>query len=274
MFSVSLRLRPQIHRLPINLPSKSGFFLVNKPFFSMMTTTNQKMEGKRGEENHSKNSTLSSSKVEKMQGILDEDSTGGWDKCWEQGLTPWDLDQPTPVLLQLLDKETLPKGRVLVPGCGAGHDVIAIANPERYVVGLELSENAIKRAIEVSSSSPNAKYFEFIETDFFTWRPTELFDLIFDYTFFCAIEPRMRASWGKRIHELLKPDGELITLMFPTDDRDGGPPYKVSVADYEEVLHPWGFKATSITDNELAVGRRRGCEKLGRWKRFINHSQL
>ncbi|KAI3916861.1 hypothetical protein MKW98_014322 [Papaver atlanticum] len=271
MFSVSLRLRPQIHRLPINLNSKSS---LNKPFISTMTTTNPKMEEKREQENHSKNSTILSSKVEKMQGILDEDSTGGWDKCWEQGLTPWDLGQPTPVLLQLLDKETLPKGRVLVPGCGAGHDVIAIANPERYVVGLELSENAIKRAREISSSSPNAKCFEFIETDFFTWRPTELFDLIFDYTFFCAIEPRMRASWGTQIHELLKPDGELITLMFPTDDRDGGPPYKVSVADYEEVLHPWGFKATSILDNELAVGRRKGCEKLGRWKRCLNHSQL
>ncbi|KAI3975956.1 hypothetical protein MKX01_016639, partial [Papaver californicum] len=206
----------------------------------------------------------------------------GWDKCWEQGVTPWDLGQPTPVLLQLLNKETLPKGRVLVPGCGSVTlDVIAIANPELYVVGLELSANAIKRAREISLSSPNAKCFEFIEADFFTWRPTELFDLIFDYTFFCAIEPRMRASWGIRMHELLKPDGELITLMFPklnanlrksymllnfrmsvfsklqTDDRDGGPPYKVSVADYEEVLLPLGFKATSIIDNELAVGRRR-----------------
>ncbi|RZC66107.1 hypothetical protein C5167_009795 [Papaver somniferum] len=215
------------------------------------------------EENHS-------SKVEKMQSIIDEYSAGGWNKCWEQGVTPWDLGQPTPVLLQLLDKETLPKGRVLVPGCGAGHDVIAIANPERYVVGLDLSENGIKRAREISLSLPNAKCFEFIEADFFTWRPTEKFDLIFDYTFFCAIEPGMRASWGTQMHELLKPDGELITLMFPTDDRYGGsPPYKVSVADYEEVLHPWGFKATSIIDNEMAVGQRRGCEKLGRWKRCL-----
>ncbi|KAI3882596.1 hypothetical protein MKW92_051848 [Papaver armeniacum] len=155
MFSVSLRLRPQIHRLPINLHSKSR---LNKPFISAMTTTNPNMEDKRGEENHSKNSTVSSSKVEKMQGLLDEDSTGGWDKCWEQGLTPWDLGQPTPVLLQLLDKETLPKGRVLVPGCGAGYDVIAIANPERYVVGLELSENAVKRAREVKFAYGTIRY--------------------------------------------------------------------------------------------------------------------
>jgi hypothetical protein len=33
--------------------------------------------------------------------------------------------------------------------------------------------------------------------------------------FFCALEPSMRSSWGKRVAELLKHDGELITLMFP-----------------------------------------------------------
>ncbi|RZC66102.1 hypothetical protein C5167_009787, partial [Papaver somniferum] len=171
-----------------------------------------------------------------------------WEKCWEQGDTGWDLGQPTPVVLQLFEKETLPKGRVLVPGCGAGHDVVAIANPERYVVGLDILETAIKRAREISSSSPSAKCFEFVEADFFTWH-------------------RTRASRGTRMHELLKPDGELITLMYPTTDPDGGPPFKVSVADFEEVLHPWGFKATSIIDNELAVGKRKGNEKLGRWKR-------
>ncbi|KAI3897238.1 hypothetical protein MKW92_002219, partial [Papaver armeniacum] len=95
-----------------------------------------------------------------MQGILD-DYAGGWDKCWEQGVTPWDLDQPTPILLQLLENKTLPKGRVLVPGCGGcefpiitllfrnfirGHDVIATANPEQYVVGLDISEIAITKA--------------------------------------------------------------------------------------------------------------------------------
>ncbi|KAI3977930.1 hypothetical protein MKX01_001053, partial [Papaver californicum] len=147
-----------------------------------MTTTNLKMEEKREEENHTNNSTICNPMVvEKMQGIIDEYSAGGWDKCWEQGVTPWDLGQPTPVVLQLLDKETLPKGRVLIPGCGAGYDVIAIANPERYVVGLDLSKNGLKRAREISSSSPNANCFEFIEADFFTWRPTQIFDLIFDY---------------------------------------------------------------------------------------------
>lgn len=35
------------------------------------------------------------------------------------------------------------------------------------------------------------------------------------FRFFCAIEPEMRSRWAMQIQNLLKPDGELITLMFP-----------------------------------------------------------
>lgn len=44
---------------------------------------------------------------------------GGWEKCWEQGVTPWDLGRPTPIILHLHQTGALPKGRALVPGCGS-----------------------------------------------------------------------------------------------------------------------------------------------------------
>lgn len=212
--------------------------------------------------------------VNKVQLLVRSDPSGGWEKCWEQELTPWDLGQPTPVIVHLHQTGALPKGRTMVPGCGRGYDVVAMACPDRYVVGVDLSDKAIKKAIELSSSLPNADYFTFLKEDFFTWHPTELFDLIFDYTFFCAIDPGMRSAWASRMEYLLKPDGELITLMFPISDHVGGPPYKVSIADYEEVLHPLGFKAVSIVENDLAIGARKGREKLGRWKRSITQSTL
>ncbi|XP_021289634.1 thiocyanate methyltransferase 1-like [Herrania umbratica] len=149
-----------------------------------------------------------------------------------------------------------------------------MACPGRYVVGLDISEEAIKKAKQMSSTLPNADYFTFIKADFFTWHPTDLFDLIFDYTFFCAIEPDMRSAWAQQIQNFLKPDGELITLMFPMDDHAGGPPYKVSIANYEDVLHPMGFEAISIADNKWAIEVRKGREKLGRWKRALGQSSL
>ena len=34
-------------------------------------------------------------------------------------MTPWDLGQPTPILVHLHQTGALPKGRALVPGCGS-----------------------------------------------------------------------------------------------------------------------------------------------------------
>ncbi|CAN8284551.1 unnamed protein product [Cochlearia groenlandica] len=199
--------------------------------------------------------------------LMKGNSSGGWDKSWEAGATPWDLGRPTPIIVHLIDTYSLPIGRTLVPGCGTGYDVVAMACPDRYVVGLDISKTAVERSSQMFSSLPNAKYFSFLSEDFFTWEPAEKFDLIFDYTFFCAIDPGLRPLWAQRMEKLLKPGGELITLMFPIDERSGGPPYEVSVSEYEKVLIPLGFEAISIVDNELAIGPRKGMEKLGRWKK-------
>ncbi|XP_021889222.1 probable thiol methyltransferase 2 [Carica papaya] len=212
--------------------------------------------------------------LNKLQQLINADPSGAWEKRWELGITPWDLGQPTPIVLHLQQHGSLPNGRALIPGCGTGYDVVAMASLERYVVGLDISENAIKKAKEMSFSSPNANCFAFLKEDFFTWCPSELFDLIFDYTFFCAIEPSMRSAWAKRMHELLKLDGELITMIFPITDRVGGPPYSVSVAAYEEVLCPIGFRPVSIVDNNLATASRQGIEKLGRWKKLVDKPSL
>ncbi|XP_023518378.1 probable thiol methyltransferase 2 isoform X2 [Cucurbita pepo subsp. pepo] len=194
---------------------------------------------------HNASNSNHQSRVDKFSKVIRDDHTGGWETCWEQGLTPWDLGQPTPVISHLCAMGDLPNGRALVPGCGS-----------------------------LSSSSPKIRYFSFLKEDFFSWRPKELFDLIFDYTFFSAIEPAMRVAWGQQMQMLLKPNGELITLMFPIDNHIGGPPYKVSVSEYEDVLLPLGFKAVLIKDNEHAIPPRKGREMIGRWKRSLAHASL
>ncbi|KQK19575.1 probable thiol methyltransferase 2 [Brachypodium distachyon] len=195
------------------------------------------------------------------------DAADGWEKSWESGVTPWDLGKPTPIIEHLVKSGSLPKGRALVPGCGMGYDVVALASPERFVVGLEISNIATEKAKKWSSSLPNADCFTFLAADFFKWRPSEPFDLIFDYTFFCALDPSLRLAWAETVTRLLKPDGELITLIYLISDPEGGPPYNNTVADYEKVLEPLGFKAVLMEDNELAIKPRKGFEKLGRWRR-------
>ncbi|WOL04461.1 putative thiol methyltransferase 2 isoform X1 [Canna indica] len=216
----------------------------------------------------------SNPKVVELRKCINKDAKDGWEKCWEEGLTPWDLGQTTPAVSGLVQSGSLPKGRVLIPGCGHGYDVVAMAGPDRYVVGLDISTSATEKAKALSSSLPNANQFTFVAGNFFTWQPTEKFDLIFDYTFFCAIDPCLRPAWAEKIKDLLKPEGELITLIMLVSDQEGGPPFNTTVADYEEVLTPVGFKAMVIEDNELAVKPRKGREKLARWKRISKQSSL
>ncbi|CAL4928348.1 unnamed protein product [Urochloa decumbens] len=215
-------------------------------------------------------------RVRQLIGGRQEYCPDGWSRCWEEGVTPWDLGQPTPAVVELVKSGTLPGGgaTVLVPGCGAGYDVVALSGPGRFVVGLDICETAVAKAKKWSAAAAGAdgdgSLFAFVAADFFTWEPPERFDLIFDYTFFCAFHPSMRPAWAKRMADLLKPDGELITLMYLAEGQEAGPPFNTTVLDYEEVLKPLGFVITCIQDNHVAVKPRQGMEKIAKWKRMTN----
>jgi len=173
----------------------------------------------------------------------------GWDACWKQALTTWDLGKATPVLRSLIAEGKIPcRARVLVPGCGSGYDCMLLATEaECHVTGLDISESGIEVARRLCGQTPQV---ELLLADFFSDFDStgEGFDFIFDYTFFCALPPTMRAAWGKRTSELLKPGGLLLTLMYPVDEKLAsdpdvpGPPFKVSPAEYEKALCPHGLQ--------------------------------
>ncbi|KAG0480723.1 hypothetical protein HPP92_011581 [Vanilla planifolia] len=60
-----------------------------------------------------------------------DDSIDRWERCWQEGRIPWDLGQTTPLITDLVQASKLPEGKVLVPGCGSGYDVVAMATPNR-----------------------------------------------------------------------------------------------------------------------------------------------
>jgi hypothetical protein len=98
-----------------------------------------------------------------------------------------------------------------------------------------------------SSTSDTAVLFK--PLDFFTFplpsSPTG-FTLAWDLTFFCALPPSLRKPWAERYTELLAtPEALLVTLVLPIDgEREGGPPFSVSLEAYEDVLGPLGWERT------------------------------
>ena len=68
--------------------------------------------------------------------------------------------------------------------------------------------------------------------------------------FLCALQPKDRKAWAQRYRTLIKPGGQLATLMFPVDasrDREQGPPFPVTPELYSELLTPEGGHSHLIT---------------------------
>ena len=182
-------------------------------------------------------------------------TAAGWEILWREGLTLWDLNGPTPALIDEV-KVAISSGLLLhagnctalVPGCGAAYDVVALSELGLRTTGVDIAREAIDRAKEILSLKKTevaAAECDVILANFFdsnVFAPAT-FDFIFDYTFFCAIAPSQRAAWGLRTATLLKPGGLLLTFAFPLDDDEKaadpatpGPPHAVSIAQYKLVL--------------------------------------
>lgn len=136
-------------------------------------------------------------------------ANGGWDAAWKTGVTPWDAGRPAPLLAHLDSHAALlnlPKPRVLVPGCGSGHDTFAFASAGWLATGLDVSETAITRCTSNVKDTPAwndlpAERLRFIRDDFFEHNAT--YDLIFDYAFLCSFEPKTWQRWATAVHRLL-----------------------------------------------------------------------
>lgn len=69
---------------------------------------------------------------------------------------------------------------------------------------------------------------------------------MYDYTFMCALEPSIRGQWAQKMADLVAPGGLLLTLIFPICEKEGGPPFKVSLEVYRELLEPVGFECREL----------------------------
>ncbi|KAA8906418.1 S-adenosyl-L-methionine-dependent methyltransferase [Sphaerosporella brunnea] len=184
-----------------------------------------------------------------------------WSALWDQGdFLPWDRKAPSPALIDLLAERgadelglvnAKEKGlKALVPGCGKGYDVLLFASYGVDAAGVEISENAVKAAKvhaeeTLKTRGPLAGDVKFLQGDFYQdeW-VRELgaesgFDLVYDYTFLCAMPPDLRPAWAQRMMDIVKPGtGYLICLEFPLYKslETGGPPWGLTSAVYEELL--------------------------------------
>ena len=161
-----------------------------------------------------------------------------WEVQYQKGETPWDKGAPSPGLVDFLASEPV-RERVLVPGCGVGHDVRALAAAAAEVVGLDIAPSAIEGAARY----PRVGHERYELGSLFDLPPhlRGAFDLVWEHTCFCAIDPSMRAPYVEAVASALKPGGKLIAIFYLDpghDSPDEGPPFGVSVAELDALFSP------------------------------------
>ncbi len=156
------------------------------------------------------------------------------------------------------------------------YDVIELSKCGFNAVGVDVSTSAVAAANSLSSTIAPSELkggISYHIEDILSPSQSgavrsKKYDFIYDYTFLCALEPSLRARWASTMKELLKPDGELLTLIYPLGDYEGGPPYAMSVGLVRGLLEGVGFEPFYLEQVVPAQSHpgREGREALGRWR--------
>lgn len=151
---------------------------------------------------------------------------GYWSQRYINNEARWDLGEAAMGLQSLLPKLKLPASRVLVLGGGSGHDAAYFAKQGHHVTLVDISPEAIAKAQSLHAGLGN---LTFIESDVFNLPSSmyQQYDLIFEHTCFCAIDPHKRNDLIKQWRRLLHNQGTLLGVFFTMPKRIG-PPFGAS----------------------------------------------
>ena len=154
-----------------------------------------------------------------------------WDTRYCDGVTPWDAGRVPPKLAQWLRAQAAGR-RVLVPGCGSGYEVRAFAEHGDDVLGIDFSDAAIDAAHRaLGELAARVRKADFFALD------TPPFELVYERTFLCALPPRERPRWARRIAELVRVGG-LLAGFFYYGEGERGPPFGITAQELHALLDP------------------------------------
>ena len=161
-----------------------------------------------------------------------------WEDRYRTGDMPWEKGTAHPALVDFLKRSPV-HGRVLVPGCGTGHDVRALAATADEVVGLDIAPSAIARA--KAQSAIGGERYQL--GDLFALSPSlrGKFDAVFEHTCFCAIDPSLREKYVAAIAGALKPGAHLLAIFYldpGLDPGESGPPFGVTREELDGFFSP------------------------------------
>lgn len=177
-----------------------------------------------------------------------------WSTRYKEKQTGWDIGYCSFPLQAYFDQLTNKQLKILIPGAGFAHEA-------KYLHDLGFSDvHIVDLAAEplqhLQNFCPNFPKEHLHHEDFFIHHGH--YDLIIEQTFFCAIDPKLRENYAKKMRELLQSGGKLIGVLF-NRNFEGGPPFGGNATAYQNLFEKF-FQHTDIQLCYNSIPERSGSE--------------
>ena len=184
-----------------------------------------------------------------------------WNELYFNNKDVWNLNTPTPIFVNWAKQ--LPKNKKLnicIPGCGKGQDALYLSSQGHNVYAVDFAENAINYLF--NKAKADGISLNIIKSDFFNLdlKFNNYFDVILEYTFYCAIDPSKRNDYVSTCYDLLNNDGKFIGILLPLIKKNNEePPFQISLNEIKKLFSK-KFKINKIEFSEHSIDARMNNE--------------
>ena len=203
-----------------------------------------------------------------------------WLERWNRGEIGFHQDEINPYLCQHWQELYLaPNSQVFVPLCGKSRDMLWLREKGHRILGVELSEVAVRAFFKENGYSPHrvtGDRFDSCEAngicilcgDFFDINKEDLADVgaVYDRASLIALPPDMRARYARHLAGILPPATHilLVTLEYPQVEMQG-PPFSVTNSEVKKLYRDYADVRLIEQQDVLAKNLRfleRGLSRL------------
>lgn len=185
-----------------------------------------------------------------------------WEERYKNEQTGWDIGEVSTPIKEFIDQLKDKELKILIPGAGNSYEAeYLFCKGFKNIHVLDLASKPLQN---LKKRIPEFPFENLYQTNFF--QHSGEYDLILEQTFFCALEPKIRASYAEKMAELLEPNGIITGVLFNFEFKNDGPPFGGSTDEYLTYFSPY-FEIEILEECYNSIPPRDGNELFFKFRK-------
>ncbi len=200
-----------------------------------------------------------------------------WHQVWSQGFIGFHEYEVNPFLKNHIQKlQLVQNNRIFIPLCGKTRDIAWLLDVGFRVVGVELSELAVKQLFNELNITPtvtpipenlhfSAKNIDIFVGDIFDFSSKYLGEInaIYDRAALVALPTKMRQQYTSHLMKITQYAPQLLITYEYDSSNEEGPPFSIK-EDELKAHYDAQYHLTSIASEEVVGGLKGKIESTSR----------